>query len=282
MPSRQPELAAPTPRHSAPAGVSGRERAVVQPVRAARRASDRAARGTPSTAARPRPSSTSPCGRPRRRSGRSAVGLGDADEHGRNEVRQLDPARGGVEHVGRHLQAVPDLRPEPLGRVRAADRREVARARAPRAVAVIAAASSARGVVLPEPGVRRQVVAQRRVERQRPGRGIDRERRRSRRVHADADHARRAESPALSRPPRARRAPLRADRPGSRPGSGGRGADRAASSSTPWSPRRVVEHVRADRRAIGDVHDDGADGVGAEVEADRERRGIASAEQDRG
>ena len=49
----------------------------------------------------------------------------DAGENGRDVVGELDPAGRGVEHVRRDVQAVPDLRPPPLRRIGAADRREV-------------------------------------------------------------------------------------------------------------------------------------------------------------
>ena len=80
----------------------------------------------------------------------------DAAEHGRDEVGQLDPARGGVEHVRRHVEAVPDLRPPPLRRVHAADRREIfgrmlARDRGDTRGLI------GRGVILPQPGVRGEV-----------------------------------------------------------------------------------------------------------------------------
>ena len=81
-------------------------------------------------------------------------GIVDAGQDRGNEVGQLDPARRRIEHVGRHLQAPPDLRPPPLRRIGAADRREVFGAC--RAVSGDAAAS-ARGVVLPEPRVRGEV-----------------------------------------------------------------------------------------------------------------------------
>ena len=71
-------------------------------------------------------------------------GLVDAGQQRRHEVGELHPARGRVEHVGRDLQAVPDLRPPPLRGVRAADRREQLRRMRARARSVIAAASAGR------------------------------------------------------------------------------------------------------------------------------------------
>src|SRR5262245_50906504 len=39
----------------------------------------------------------------------------DAGKYSRDEIGELDPTCGGVEHLWRHLQALPDLRPPPLG-----------------------------------------------------------------------------------------------------------------------------------------------------------------------
>ena len=124
MPARQAERRAPTSSLRCPAGRPAGMRLVVQPIAQMRRASDRGARETPSAAGRPTPSSTSPCVPRRRRSARSSRESLTPDEHRRNEVGQLDPARRGVEHVRRDLQAAPDLRPPPLGRIGAADRRQ--------------------------------------------------------------------------------------------------------------------------------------------------------------
>ena len=54
-------------------------------------------------------------------------GIVDAGEHRGHEVGELDPAGRRIEHLRRHLQALPDLRPPPLGRIRAADRLEILR-----------------------------------------------------------------------------------------------------------------------------------------------------------
>ena len=85
-------------------GTAGRPRLVVEPVAQRPPASDRGARETPSAAARPTRRSTSPCGRPRRCSGRSARESSTPARTRRDEVGELDPARGGVEHVRRDVR----------------------------------------------------------------------------------------------------------------------------------------------------------------------------------
>ena len=109
-----------------------------------------------------------------------------AREQRRDEVGELDPAPGGLEHVGRDLQAAPDLRPEPLGRVDAADRSQVLRR-----VLARGARDGRRlvgpGVVLPQPGVGREVRLPAWVEGERSILPVHRDRRRARGVDSDPD-----------------------------------------------------------------------------------------------
>ena len=152
---RAGRASAPTPPTACPpAGRRGRRRR--RGGRAGRRAAGRGGRGTPSRAARPSrreyialwPAAQTPR-RIFRGSETPARTRGDV-------VGQLDPARGGVEDVGRHLQAAPDLRPEPLGGVDAADGREVL-GRVPRRRLGDRRGLVGAGVVLPQPGVRGEV-----------------------------------------------------------------------------------------------------------------------------
>ncbi len=85
--------------------------------------------------------------------------LGGAGENGGHEVGELHPAGGGIEDVWRDLQAVPDLRPPPLRRVGAADRREVVAARACCAIVGDRRRLGRARVVLPQPRVRGEVLA---------------------------------------------------------------------------------------------------------------------------
>ena len=267
MPARRPSVRA----HSVDRAARGTCRADARcrtAGRAARRASDRAARETPSTAGRPRPRSTSPCDRRRRRSGRCARGSSTPASTRRDEVGELDPAvrprrTRRARRSGSARSSTTTIR---TSRCRRSARGIRARARA--ASAVIRAASSAAGVVLPQPGVRREVVAPLRVERQRTRLRVDRKRRRAGGVDADADDA------------LARRSPARRAASASAPRHGSAEPVDVVGRVLPRQVRvlRVQQHTRGRRsdsrrrscraRAVGAVDDDGADGVGAEVDAD--------------
>ena len=198
------------------------------------------------------------------------VGVVDAGEHGRDEVGELDPARRGVEDVGRDLQAVPDLRPPPLRRIGAADRREQLRrvrlrglgdrdrfgrrrcgpstaTRAPRGCPASADRSPAAAPARPP-----AAASSRSCRRRCRSRGRARTRRsRVRRRQRAAD--------------RRRAAPRR-----SRPDSAARGA--AASDRAARPARRSDSRTRACRptRPSARIDDDGADRVRAVVDADGE------------
>ena len=122
-----------------------------------------------------------------------SLGLLDPGQESRDEIGELDPACRRVEDVGGDLEAAPDLRPEPLRGVDAADGGEVLRG-------VLAGRLRDRrrlrgaGVVLPEPRLRRQVTLPLRVEGQGLVPGVDRDRCRSGGVDADPDDARRLEA----------------------------------------------------------------------------------------
>ena len=90
----------------------------------------------------------------------------DAGENGGNIVGEFDPAVRRIEDVRRDLQAVPDLRPPPLGRIRSTDRRQVLR-RVLRSGLGNGGGFRGGGVVLPQPGVRGKVIGPRRIESQR-------------------------------------------------------------------------------------------------------------------
>ncbi len=195
-------------------------------------------------------------------------GIVHAREQRRNVVGELDPARRRVEHIRRHLQAAPDLRPPPFRGVDAADRREVL-GRVTFGELGDLGRFRRRRVILPEPRLRRQVVPPARIECQRPGVAIDRKRRRSGRVDADADDPSARESGrAFSRRQRAlHRGAQAVDVVGwvlpRKVGIGG--LEQHATIAA-----RIVEHLRAERASILAVDDDGADRVGAEVDADGE------------
>jgi hypothetical protein len=114
------------------------------------------------------------------------AGIGDSGEHGRNEIGELDPGIGGVEHNGIDLEAVPDFRPEPLGRVGAADFREVLRAEFSGDFGDGSGFGNA-GVVLPEPALGVEVSRKSRGVGERFVCLIDRQRAGAGAVHADAD-----------------------------------------------------------------------------------------------
>ena len=160
----------------------------------------------------------------------------DAGEDGRDEVGQLDPARGGVEDVGRDLQAVPDLRPEPLGGVDAADRREVLRRVLGARSRVMAAASVGAGVVLPEPGVggevRPSTSGRARAAGSRASTGIGVEPV----VSTPIPITRAGRSPGSLAPPRAPRSPTREAVHVVGRDSGARGAGPSGRAGSPCSP----------------------------------------------
>ena len=192
-----------------------------------------------------------------------------AREDGRNVIGELDPARGRVEHIRRDVEAVPDFRPPPLGRVRPADRREVLRRLTPRRLGDQRGLRRGR-VVFPEPRVRREVLRPPGVERERLRARVDRQRRGSGGIDADPDDAVAGEAGAAF---------------GVREGAVHRGAQ----------PREVVRRVlarqmrvarieqhaviaarirkdaRSGGRAVRAIHDDGADRVRAVVDPERER-----------
>ena len=124
-------------------------------------------------------------------------------------------------------------------------------------------------VVLPQPRVRREVLAPACVHRERPCRGVDRQRRRSRRVDADADHP-------VARELSVARCPgERADDGGAQPldvvsGVLARQVRVPRVQQHAVVPARIVEDGLSHLAAVLARNDDGADGVGAEIDADDE------------
>jgi len=190
----------------------------------------------------------------------------DAGEDGGNVVGELDPARRGVEDVGRDLEAAPDLRPPPLRRINAADRRQVLR-RVHLCGRRNRGRLRRRGVVLPQPRLRGEDAFEARIDRERPRLRIDRERRRARGVDANSDH-------------------LVARKPGRASGIGERGGDHLAEGANVVG-RVLTRQVRirrmrqdavftaviladagADGQSISARHHDCPAGVRSEINAD--------------
>ena len=180
-------------------------------------------------------------------------------------VGELHPGGGRREDIWRHIQAAPDLRPEPLGRVGPADGRQVLRG-------VLLGDFGdrrglfGRGVVLPQPRMRRRVPAPPRVEREGAAPGVQGDGRGTRRVDADADDLPPGEtllSPGVGQgSQRGRTEPVHVvarilPREVRVPGV----------HDDPALPRRVVEHVGSHGTAVRAVDHDRPHRVRAVVEA---------------
>ncbi len=164
------------------------------------------------------------------------AGILDAGQDRGDVVRQLHPARGGLEDVGGHLQAAPDLGPEPLRRVDAADGREVFGGVVP-GHRGDGRRLLGRGVVLPEPGMGGEVVPPGGVEGQGPVAPSSPGWASSRWCPPRCRSPRPGRSPPSRRPPRGPRGPRPRGPRGSRPDSAGRGGDSPGRGGSPGRPR---------------------------------------------
>ncbi len=138
-----------------------------------------------------------------------------------------------------------------------------------RAVSVIAAASARRCGPSTARRARRDCRASAASSASGRAPGVDRHRRRSGRVDADADDAIARELRIRVGRLRAPQAPTRAGRRDSRRDSAARGADRPDRSSTPPAPEGKSKTLEPIDPAVGAIGDDRADRSGAEIKADR-------------
>ena len=189
-----------------------------------------------------------------------------AGEHGGNPIGAFHPQVRGVEHLRAGAQAVQNLAEEPFAGIRAAALGQILRPHLARQRGDLAGLGDA-GVVLPQPGHRGGILGEPAVERQRLAVAVHRQRRAAGGVHADADDLVRRE--AAHRFLRRRQRLLDGDL---------RARDvigrmlprevRVARQDDPLRAVRVVPDRGRHLAPVGDVDDQGADGVGAVIEAD--------------
>ena len=158
-----------------------------------------------------------------------------------HEIGQLDPGvRRGEDLRGGPL-AVQDLRPVPLAAVGAAALGQVAVARSGGLLGDLGGLGVA-GVVLPQPGMGGQVLAELRLQGQRHAVAIHRHGGRAGGVHADADHVLRPRSRAAFWPPPPPGEPSDKNPRCNRPGFAGRGWGPSGPAGCP--PRRWDSRTR--------------------------------------
>src|SRR5574337_269509 len=109
-----------------------------------------------------------------------------AGEDGGNPVGDLDPGEGGLERLRRDVEATPDPRPEPFRRIDAAAFGDVLRAQLQGEFGDLCRLPPTR-VVLPQPALRRKVMAPLLAEGERAILFVDRQRARSGGVHPKPD-----------------------------------------------------------------------------------------------
>ena len=191
--------------------------------------------------------------------------IDDAGENGRRPVGQLDPGIGGVECLRRDVQAMPDLGPEPLGRIDAAALGDVSRTKLRAEFGDPGGLGPAR-MILPEPALGRKIGLPSLVERQGPVCRVDRNGTRSGRIEPNSDHFGGTEI-TLARGLGERRpdACLKPEEivAGMLPGE--KAVFRVEQDAL--SPRRIVDDAAAVFRAVGCAHDERAHRVGAEIDA---------------
>ena len=117
-----------------------------------------------------------------------------AGDEGRDEIGQLDPTVGGSEDGRIFSLAMPYFRPVPLAGVRAAADRQVA-IRIVRCLGRDFGRLGVARVILPQPGLRGELLLELRLQCERGAVLIDRQRRGTRRIDADADDVFRLEAP---------------------------------------------------------------------------------------
>jgi hypothetical protein len=117
----------------------------------------------------------------------------DAGEDRRNPIGQLDPGVGGRENFGRDIAAVPNFGPKPFRRVGVAALGDELRPMLGGQRGDLGGLTM-RGVVLPQPTLRVEILLPLRIEGERAVLCVDRDGARSRRVDAEADDLGRIEA----------------------------------------------------------------------------------------
>src|SRR5271165_2257458 len=182
------------------------------------------------------------------------------------------------EDAGRHVQTVPDLRPEPLRGIPVPALGDVRRAHLRGCLGYPGRLAPAR-VVLPQPALGVEVAPPPSGERDGAVAPVDRDRARAGRVDPDPHDSPRGETRG--------------------PPGGGQGAPDAplqrgevvarmlarevgvpGGEEDALAPAPVGHDAAAELRAVGAAHDEGARGIGSEVDAEGERHGIGCAGPD--
>jgi hypothetical protein len=181
-------------------------------------------------------------------------------------IRTFNPQVSGVEHLGAGAQAMEDLAKEPFAGVRPAALGQILRPNLARQRGNLPRLGHPR-VVFPKPSHRRRVLREPAVERQRLAIAIHRQRRAARGIHPDPDNLIRRE--ASHRPLRQHECFLDRDfRPRDIVGGMLPGKVRIARQDNPLRTVFIIPNRGRHLTPVGDVHDQGPDGVGAVVEAD--------------
>ena len=198
--------------------------------------------------------------------GDELVGMQRVRQRGGNEVGQFNPAMCGIENFRRGAKAFQDFAEEPFARIGAAALDEVLRAHLLRERGDLGGFGDA-GVILPQPRHRSRVVGELLLEHERLASRVHRERRAAGGVHADADDLAGVETfdGFLRRGERLLDGCFRAFQivGGMLPRKVWIAREDDASGAV-----RITPDSGGDFRAVGDVDNEGANGVRAVVQAD--------------